>query len=131
MRDATLAAADHDPFAHHVVSENARVLAFADALRVHDFERCGTLMRESHASLRDDFNVSTPELDTLVELLGAEGALGARLTGAGFGGCAVALVPAGSGDDIGSRVAPRYRAATGCTPKAFVVHAVDGAATVD
>ncbi len=79
--------------ARHVVTENARVLAFADALAGDDLAAAGRLMVESHASLRDDFEVSTPELDGLVaRFLAAPGVYGARLTGAGFGGCVVALV---------------------------------------
>src|SRR5579875_330262 len=81
--------------ARHVVTENARVLAAAGALERHDFTEFGRLMSESHASLRDDYEVSTPELDTFVDLAIRGGALGARLTGAGFGGCAIALTPRG------------------------------------
>jgi galactokinase len=78
--------------ARHVVTENARVLAFVDALGNGDVSRAGRLMVESHRSLRDDFAVSTPALDTLVDrLVAAPGVHGARLTGAGFGGCVVAL----------------------------------------
>jgi galactokinase len=91
LRDASLDQVGDDPYARHVVSENARVLAFVDALQSGDLHGAGRLMLESHASLRDDFRVSTPELDALVELAMAQGALGARLTGAGFGGCIVAL----------------------------------------
>jgi galactokinase len=97
LRDATPARVADDPIARHVVSENARVLAFAAAMSARDFQRCGALMLESHASLRDDFAVSTPELDTLVERALQLGAFGARLTGAGFGGCVVALVSAEHG----------------------------------
>lgn len=80
----------------HVRTENERVRAFADALRAHDAARAGALMVESHASLRDDFDVSTPELDALVErLVATPGVHGARLTGAGFGGCVVALTERG------------------------------------
>jgi galactokinase len=79
--------------ARHVVSENARVLEAVEALRNRDFEVFGRLMYASHASLRDDYEVSTPELDTFVETAQQHGAKGARLTGAGFGGCAIALVP--------------------------------------
>jgi galactokinase len=79
--------------ARHVISENARVLKAVDALRDKDFEEFGRLMYASHASLRDDYEVSTPELDTFVETAKQHGARGARLTGAGFGGCAIALVP--------------------------------------
>jgi galactokinase len=81
--------------ARHVVSENARVLEAVEALRGGDFAGFGRLMYASHASLRDDYEVSTPELDAFVELAEGSGAVGARLTGAGFGGCAIALVPAG------------------------------------
>ena len=78
--------------ARHVVTENARTLASVDALRAGDLVTAGQLMDESHRSLRDDFEVSTPALDALVARLQATpGVYGARLTGAGFGGCAVAL----------------------------------------
>jgi galactokinase len=81
--------------ARHVVSENARVLGAVEALRAKDFDLFGHLMYASHVSLRDDYEVSTPELDAFVELAQGFGAPGARLTGAGFGGCAIALVSAG------------------------------------
>jgi galactokinase len=81
-----------EPRARHVVEENARVLAFADALARGDVREAGCLMTESHASQRDLFEVSIPEVDALVDELMAEGALGARLTGGGFGGSVVALV---------------------------------------
>jgi galactokinase len=83
--------------ARHVATENERVAAFADALRSGDVAAAGALMGDSHASLRDDFEVSTPALDVLVARLAATpGVLGARLTGAGFGGCAVALARPGT-----------------------------------
>ena len=83
--------------ARHVVTENQRVAEAAEALRAADLERFGRLMRESHRSLRDDFEVSTPTLDALVDRLNATaGVFGARLTGAGFGGCAVAVVEPGT-----------------------------------
>ncbi len=83
--------------ARHVITENARVLTFVERLRQGDVAGAGELMSESHASLRDDFEVSTPTLDSLVErMAAAPGVLGARLTGAGFGGCAVALAQEGS-----------------------------------
>ena len=78
--------------ARHVVRENARVLEAVRALRGGDFADFGRLMYASHLSLRDDFEVSTPELDAFVDAARESGSLGARLTGAGFGGCAVALV---------------------------------------
>ena len=130
LRDATIDQVAGDPFARHVVSENHRVLDFVDALRSGDLDRCGRLMHASHASLRDDFRVSTPELDALVDALLDAGAYGARLTGAGFGGCVVGLVAAGGVDEILARAAARYRSTTGLTPVPLVVHAVDGAGLV-
>ena len=86
--------------ARHVITENARVRVFADALRRLDLEVLGPLLAASHASLRDDFEVSTPILDALVErLVTTPGVLGARLTGAGFGGCVVALTEPGALDE--------------------------------
>jgi galactokinase len=79
--------------ARHVVTENARVLAGVRALRSQDMPAFGRLMNESHASLRDDYEVSTPELDRLAAAALEHGACGARLTGAGFGGCLLALCP--------------------------------------
>ncbi len=91
---------------------------------------CGELMVASHASLRDDFAVSTPELDLLVELATLHGAYGARLTGAGFGGCIVALVPPEHLDTLPTRVRDDYVAATGLAATAFEVRAAAGAAAV-
>lgn len=83
--------------ARHVVTENRRVLEFADCLWMADLAGAGRLMAASHASLAGDFDVSTPELDALVaELCAVPGVYGARLTGAGFGGCVVALADAAS-----------------------------------
>jgi galactokinase len=130
LRDATPAQVTDDPFARHVVSENARVQAFAAALRRHEAATLGRLALESHRSLADDFAVSTPELDLLVELAVEGGAYGARLTGAGFGGCIVALVAQGTVGAMVSHVVDRYRARTGIEAVAFTVHAVDGAGPV-
>ncbi len=130
LRDATFDQVAGDAFARHVVSENQRVLDFFDALRADDLEHCGRLMTASHASLRDDFRVSTVELDVLVDALVGAGAYGARLTGAGFGGCAVALVPADRVDAVVAATVARYRSATGLTPTPFVVRSVDGAGVV-
>jgi galactokinase len=98
LRDATLEDASEldDPQlrrrARHVISENQRVRTFVDALRAGDIATAGEAMYASHVSLRDDFEVSTAELDARVErLMGTPGVWGARLTGAGFGGCVVAL----------------------------------------
>ena len=127
LRDATAEQVADEPVARHVVSENARVLATAAALPGGDLSVLGPLMLASHASLRDDYSVSTPELDLLVELLVNAGAAGARLTGAGFGGCVVALVQRNHADDITAKVTRRYRDATGLEADAFVARAVDGA----
>lgn len=103
LRDVTLADVDQltDPVirrrARHVVTENARVEQMVVALATDDRAQMADAMEASHASLRDDFEVSTPELDALVTRLTAtDGVIGARLTGAGFGGCAVALVTHGA-----------------------------------
>jgi galactokinase len=131
LRDATPEQVRDSPRARHVVAENARVLAMADALPRGDLSVLGPLLLESHASLRDDFAVSTRELDILVDLLVTSGAAGARLTGAGFGGCAVALVQRNHADDVLAKTTLRYRAATGIDPMGFVARAVDGARAVD
>jgi galactokinase len=115
------AAALADPLlrrrARHVITENARVLAFAEALRSADWRAAGALMFESHRSLATDFEVSTPGLDALVDSLRVDGAYGARLTGAGFGGCVVALVAAGAGSALAARFERAWvvRAAGGAT----------------
>ena len=110
-----------DRRARHVVSENARVLEAVEALRSGALERLGALLAEAHRSLRDDFQVSVPDLDRLVALAAeTPGVFGARLTGGGFGG---AIVVAARPDDLrGSmeRLADRYRAQTGRTPSVLV-----------
>jgi galactokinase len=94
--------------ARHVVSENARVLEAAEALRDEDFASLGRLMYASHYSLRDDFEISTPELDAFVEISRETGAAGARLTGGGFGGCAIALVGAEEVDALAEATRQRF-----------------------
>ncbi|MFN8025292.1 MAG: galactokinase [Acidimicrobiia bacterium] len=127
LRDVTAKQVADEPRARHVVAENARVLETAAALPQGDLSVLGPLLLASHASLRDDYEVSTPELDLLVDLLVEAGAAGARLTGAGFGGCVVALVQRNHADDVAAKVTRRYADATGLSPHAFVAHAVDGA----
>jgi galactokinase len=131
LRDATIEQVADDPFARHVVTENARVEAFAAALAKSDLATAGALMLTSHRSLRDDFDVSTPELDLLVELSVGAGAYGARLTGAGFGGCVVALVADSDLEAVAAVVGDRYRAETGRAASPFAVAAVGGAGLVD
>jgi galactokinase len=131
LRDAELEQVRDDPLARHVVTENARVLETAAALSSGDVAALGPLLAASHASLRHDFEVSTPELDLLVDLLVEHGALGARLTGAGFGGCVVALDQRNHVDDLVAKVVPRYERATGLESLAFAVRAVDGAGPIE
>jgi len=110
-----------------VVSENQRVLEAVDALRSRDLARLGELMYESHASLRDDFEVSTPELDLLVEVASrTKGVLGARLTGAGFGGCTVNLVEREALAGFEAGVVERYREQTDLPATMLICTAVDG-----
>ncbi|PAP76008.1 galactokinase [Rubrivirga marina] len=114
--------------ARHVVTENARVLEAAEAMRAGDPVRLGALMDQSHASLRDDYEVSSDALDAFVEAARAQpGCHGARMTGAGFGGCAVALVDADRADTVAEAAAATYRRQTGHTPATLVAHASRGA----
>jgi galactokinase len=115
----------------HVVTENQRVIAGAAAMRADDAAEFGRLMSASHSSLRDDFEVSCPELDLLVELATAEtGVVGARMTGAGFGGCVVALADGDSAQGVGDRVAQGYRSRTGLAGTAVVCTPAGGVAVV-
>jgi galactokinase len=127
LRDATLDQVRDEPRGRHAVTEMARVRAFGDALRAGDVDALGPLMLASHASSRDDMEVSVPELDALVECLVDAGAYGARLTGAGFGGCVVALVPAAGADVIAEVATATYRTRTSREPTAWIVAAADGA----
>ena len=106
--------------ARHVVTENARTLAAAAALESADLALFGRLMNASHASLRDDYEVSCAEADLMVELAqNIEGVFGARMTGGGFGGSTVNLVEAGTADRFMISIAEAYRAATGLAPQIF------------
>ena len=125
LRDASLdrVAELSDPIlqrrARHVVGENHRVLLATEALRKQDAAEFGRLMDESHASLRDDYQTSIAEVDRLVESLRNAGALGARITGGGFGGCVVALMPA--------RVSDRWwRELSAAHPKASLISRLAG-----
>jgi galactokinase len=102
--------------ARHVVTENARVLEAVAALRAGDLPGLGRLLRAAHASLRDDFQVSVPAIDTLVEIADqTEGVLGARLTGGGFGGSIVVLAHRAQAAAAGETIARKYHEATGRT----------------
>lgn len=114
--------------ARHVITENNRVLIAASALKNNDLNTFGKLMTESHISLRDDYEVSCEELDILVELaLGQEGVLGARMTGAGFGGCTVNLVHKDNVDEFISNVKIGYNKRTGKDTDIYVSVPADGA----
>ena len=114
--------------ARHVVTENARTLEAAQAMQAGDPRRLGELMNASHESLRADFEVSSRELDIMVEKARPlDGCIGARMTGAGFGGCAVALVESAAATSFSERVAVDYAAATDLTPEIHVCTASAGA----
>ena len=115
--------------ARHVITEDARTLDAVAALERGDVVAFGALMDASHVSLRDDFEVSRPELDAIVRLARAHPAcLGARMTGAGFGGCGVALVDRARADDFARVVAAQYEADVKRHPAVYVCTASDGAA---
>jgi galactokinase len=111
----------------HVATENERVRDFAAALERGDLEVAGRLLFESHASLRDDYEVSIPDLDLLVELAKTFGALGARLLGGGFGGAILALTERDHAEEVAMRVSTTYRERTGHGGKWFVAVASAGA----
>ena len=115
--------------ANHVVGENARVLETRDALARGDLAAVGGLMRASHVSMRDDFEITVPAIDRLVEIanqsIGEAG--GARMTGGGFGGCVVALLPRDDVRGLATAVARDYRAPNGQSAELFVCRAADGA----
>ncbi|MGA7216702.1 MAG: galactokinase, partial [Candidatus Sulfotelmatobacter sp.] len=112
----------------HVVTENQRVLAAAEALKSHDAGRFGQCMYQSHASLRDDYEVSCGELDLLVELAAAQpGIYGARMTGGGFGGCTVNLAGADCAASFQSNISKMYSEKTGVTPEIYICEPAQGA----
>ena len=117
--------------ATHVVTENERTLKAADALKRSDFPEFGRLMFESHRSLRDDYEVSSPELDTLVEIArGFKGVLGARMTGGGFGGCTVNLVERARVDEFLETTASDYTRIHGRELDSVISPACGGASEI-
>jgi len=138
LRDATLAQLDavrgelSDQIYRrcgHVIAENARVEAAARALGDADFETFGRLMDDSHRSLRDDYEVSCAELDAMVAIARGLGCVyGARMTGGGFGGCAIAVVDASAVDRVSRQIEERYEFATGLRPDVWVCSAGEGVA---
>jgi galactokinase len=134
--DAAVAAGALDPLlerrARHVVGENERVLDTVTALESGDLEAAGRLLAASHASLRDLYEVSSPELDALVEIATATaGVLGSRLTGAGFGGCTVTLVRREAVGRLTDAILREYPPRTALTPRVFEVQPSDGAGVVE
>ena len=112
----------------HVVTENQRVLEAMYALEAADAEKFGHLMYESHASLREDYEVSCKELDLLVALASAmPGVFGARMTGGGFGGCTVNLVRVESAADFQNKITQSYTKETGVAPAVYICESAEGA----
>jgi len=141
LRDLDLAtlqarAAELDPVvlrrARHVVTEDERVLQAADALAAGDLARMGELMAASHASMRDDFEITVPLIDRLVDIvkgvIGTAG--GVRMTGGGFGGCVVALVPQALVERVAAAVNDAYRGPQGKPATIYVCRAAAGAGTL-
>ena len=117
--------------ARHVVTEIERTTLAASALSRGDLAGFGRLMFASHRSLRDDFEVSVPELDALVQAAaGAPGVFGARMTGGGFGGCTVALVESGQAEAAGAAIAKAFATRFGRVPAWFATRAADGAGEI-
>ena len=115
----------------HVISENERTVQAAAAMRRGDAVETGRLMNESHQSLRDDFEVSSDALNVMVECASAHAACyGARMTGAGFGGCAMALIRADAAEDFVAKTAAAYEKKTGNKPAVYVCQATNGAEVV-
>jgi galactokinase len=113
--------------ARHVVTENRRVLEVAGLLRRDATAEIGPMLTASHVSLRDDFEVSTPELDAAVEACIRGGALGARMTGAGFGGCVIALVPNDALSEVRRRVSDEALTGDRGLPRSFAATPAQGA----
>lgn len=142
LRDLDMAtlqarAAELDPVvlrrARHVVTEDDRVLAAADALAAGDIERLGELMAASHASMRDDFEITVPAIDNLVaivkDVIGTQG--GVRMTGGGFGGCVVAVVPHALVDAARAAVEREYRSPDGKPATIYVCKPAAGAGKIN
>lgn len=115
--------------AHHVITENERTLKMGAMLKSSDLDAAGELLKASHASLRDDFEVSCRELDILVDAANqTPGCIGARMTGAGFGGCAVALVMGDAAEGFSTQVSKEYRQELGTEPEMLISDPSQGAA---
>ena len=141
LRDVDIA--DFDRYKYHlplitekrcgyVIKEDDRVLQSVQALEENDLVRFGVLMNESHIGLRDKYEVSCPELDAMVEIAwSADGVLGSRMTGAGFGGCTVTLITEDDVEQLIEKVRKEYPERTGLQPEIYVCSAEDGARVLD
>ncbi len=141
LRDVDIA--DFEKYKHHlplitekrcgyVIKEDDRVLQSVQALEENDLVRFGILMNESHIGLRDEYEVSCPELDAMVEIAwSADGVLGSRMTGAGFGGCTVTLITEDDVEQLIEKVNKEYPERTGLQPEIYVFSAEDGAGVLD
>ena len=117
--------------ARHVITENDRTTAMAVALTKGDWTSCGQLMGASHQSMKEDFEITCPEIDSLVEISqSVPGVIGSRMTGGGFGGCTVSLIDFNQTATIVATITSRYRSATGIEPTAFVTRPAQGAQVV-
>jgi galactokinase len=117
--------------ARHVITEDERTLQAVEVMRRGDAQSLGELMNASHASLRDDFEVSSDALNAIVDCARREpSCLGARMTGAGFGGCAMALVEAEAAAAFAANVAEAYRNTKGLQPNVYICEATNGAESV-
>lgn len=128
--DAALAAlpdADLRRRTRHVVTENARVLAMVDLLRAGRVRDIGPLLTASHASMRDDYEITVPEVDVAVDTALSAGAYGARMTGGGFGGCVLALVDAETTEPVASAITDAFERSGFQPPASFVAAPSDGA----
>ena len=115
----------------HIVTENARVLEAERALEAGDFLACGRAMNASHVSMRDDFEITCPEIDALVGLAQrVDGVYGSRMTGGGFGGCTVSLVEADAVDRASRMMIDGYRVATGLESEIFACAPSGGAGLI-
>ena len=119
--------------ARHVITENERTLEAAEALPSGDLKRMGQLMAESHASMRDDFEITVPEIDAIIDIvrpvIGEDG--GVRMTGGGFGGCVVSLVPKEKTDAIKQAINDHYELRTGLVADIYVCSASQGASALN
>jgi galactokinase len=117
---------------HHVISENERVLRSVAALQDGDLPVVGRCMAESHLSLKNDYEVSSRELDIMVEIAhGKIGVIGSRMTGGGFGGCTINLVKTENVESFKKRVADEYQRATQLDPEIYVSRAGAGVTEIE